>query len=200
MAHASAELADDARWHVATSYKDELDSAPRGFHAVHTSTGFVLDVLFKSDVPQALLWANTPPENHRGDAHTCEHLLLGKGDRGRAVATLEEVARVQSTAWTGRLRTVYAFQCTAGASTFFRLLEAKLAALLAPDATDEEIRREVCHVGPFVQDSGAILLEEKGCVPCLSPRLPSLTPPRCAALCTRRCAAHTRSPTTQPTW
>ena len=161
MAHAYAELADDARWRILTAYKDELDSAPRGFHAVHAASGFVLDVLFKVDTPQALLWVNTPPENHRGDAHTCEHLLLGKGDRGRAVATLEEVARVKSTAWTDRLRTVYAFQCTAGASTFFRLLETKLAALLAPDATDEEIRREVCHVGPFVQEGG-ILLEEKG--------------------------------------
>ena len=45
-----------------------------------------------------------------------------------------------------------------GQGAFLELLEAKVGALLYPDCSDEEIRREVCHVGIF--DKG--VLEEKG--------------------------------------
>ena len=147
-------------WCVSYAYADEAaEGQLSGFRAVHTS-GFVLDVLWATVVPQALMWVNAPLDSDRGDAHTCEHLLLGKGSRGRAVAQQEEMLLAHSTAWTGRLRTCYTFQCAAGVETFCALFGAKLQALLAPDATDVEIAREVCHVGPFDGDA----LEEKGTV------------------------------------
>jgi len=152
-----------AEWTLQLGYREDEEDSLRGFRALHAS-GFALDLLWASDVPQALLYANTPPDSDRGDAHTCEHLLLGKGARGRAAATLLEVCRVQSTAFTDRLRTVYAFQCPTGVDTFLRTLSTQLAALLAPDATDEEIRREVCSVGPFDAPAGGVGLDEKGTV------------------------------------
>jgi hypothetical protein len=155
-----AEVAGVAEWRLEFCYADEsVDGQLSGFHAVH-ALGFVLDVLWHNVVPQALMWVNTPLESDRGDAHTGEHLLLGKGNRGRAVAQCEEMALAHSTAWTGRLRTCYTFQCASGVDTFCALFGAKLQALLAPDATDEEIAREVCHVS--LCDGDALL--EKGTV------------------------------------
>jgi hypothetical protein len=158
-----AELAGSGDWCVAFGYADEsaADATLSGFHAVHAS-GFVLDVLYASVVPQALLWANTPLDSDRGEAHTCEHLLLGKGATGRAVASAEAAlgALCNSTAFTARLRTCYTFQCAAGLDTFGALLGAKLQALLAPSATDEEIRREVAHAALGDDDT----LVEKGTV------------------------------------
>ena len=58
------------------------------------------------------------------------------------------------------MRTCYAFQTQAGAATFFALMREKLVALVAPDATDDEIRRETAHFG-VVAGGG---LEEKGTV------------------------------------
>jgi hypothetical protein len=162
-----AEVGGCAEWRVEWCYADEsVADELSGFHAVHTRSGFVADVLWASVVPQALMWVNTPLDSDRGDAHTGEHLLLGKGNRGRAVAQIEEMALAHSTAWTGRLRTCYTFQCAAGADTFCALLGAKLQALLAPDATDEEIAREVCHValcdGDALLEKGTVLNEMVG--------------------------------------
>ena len=33
--------------------------------------------------PQGFIWVNTYPTSDKGEPHTQEHLLLGKGDRGR---------------------------------------------------------------------------------------------------------------------
>lgn len=131
-------------------------------YSVRHATGFVVDVLlWDGIVPQAMLYFNTPLCSDRGEAHTCEHLLLGKGNAGRWTAALEEASLATSTAWTGRLRTFYAFHTVAsGLDVFGSVFAAKLVALLAPDATDEEIRREVCHVE--VDATGAC--EEKGTV------------------------------------
>ena len=52
---------------------------------------------------QAYLWVNTIAEGDRGEPHTQEHLLLGKGNVGRNVATLEDLALVGSSAFTERL-------------------------------------------------------------------------------------------------
>ncbi len=131
----------------------------------HGPSGMVLDCLRIQSVPQAFMYVNTPPSSDRGEPHTCEHLLLGKGVRGRAVASLEEMSLGTSSAFTMRLRTCYHFHTAAGAETFYDLLEAKLAALVHPDFTDEEIRREVCNMGVAVDPStGDVHLEEKGTV------------------------------------
>ncbi len=127
--------------------------------------GFVVDLLEIESVPQAFFWIKTPPTSDKGEPHTCEHLLLGKGNRGRHVASLEDMSLGSSSAYTGQLRTCYHFNTIADEQAFRRLFEAKLVALLQPDFTDEEIKREVCHVGVEEDpETGELSLEEKGTV------------------------------------
>ena len=58
----------------------------------------------------------------------------------------EELALAESTAFTCRAHTCYAFQTAAGPATFAALLEERMVALVAPDFADEEARREVFGV------------------------------------------------------
>lgn len=133
------------------------------FH--HEGTGLVTRVLRNPSVPQVFVHVNAPPTSDGGEAHTGEHLLLGKGSRGRALAATEEMSLVESTAYTAATEVCYSFSCAAGAGTFFRILEQTLEALLFPDYTDEEIRREVCHLAVAADPtSGALRVEEKGTV------------------------------------
>ena len=159
-----AELGSVEHWLLQNVYADEsVEGRTSGFRATH-STGFVLDVLWVNSAPQALLWVNTPLDSDRGEAHTCEHVLLGKGRRGRDVSSREALCLAISTAFTGRLRTCYTFQCP-GRDSFFTLLGAKLAALLAPDASEIEVRREVCHFGLLggndVDELGTVYSEQR---------------------------------------
>jgi Zn-dependent M16 (insulinase) family peptidase len=136
-----------------------------GGRFVSEKHGFIVDLLTIESVPQAFVWIKTPTFTDKGEPHTCEHLLLGKGNRGRYVAALEDMALASSSAYTGRLRTCYHFNTIAGTETFYRVLEAKLMAFLCPDFTDEEIRREVCHMGIEADPvTGRMSLEEKGTV------------------------------------
>ncbi len=131
----------------------------------HLRTGFTLDLLFIETAPQAFVWVNSFPTSDKGEPHTQEHLLLGKGNKGRHVASIEEMSLAESSAFTMQWRTCYHFHTTAGVEGFWQILEAKLDGLLHPDYTDEEIRREVRNFG-VVEDSasGALRLEEKGTV------------------------------------
>ncbi|MCO5167708.1 MAG: hypothetical protein M9894_15280 [Planctomycetes bacterium] len=131
----------------------------------HDGTGLPVRVLRIPSVPQVFVHVSAPPTSDGGEAHTGEHLLLGKGARGRALAAAEEMSLVESTAYTAATEVCYSFSCAAGAETFLRILEQTLEALLFPDYTDEEIRREVCHLA-VVDDptTGSLALEEKGTV------------------------------------
>lgn len=136
-----------------------------GARFVSDKFGFIIDLIQIQSVPQAFYWIKTPPTSSRGEPHACEHLLLGKGNRGRYVAALEDMALGNSSAYTAQIRTCYHFNTTAGEETFYEIFEAKLQALLHPDFTDEEIRREVCHLGVVVdQQNGTLTIEEKGTV------------------------------------
>lgn len=149
---------------VETVYEDEAGHA-MGARFRHAQTGFVLDVLRIQSVPQSFMWVNSFPPSDQGEPHTCEHLLLGKGTRGRYVASLEDMSLGQSSAFTMQLQTCYHFHTAAGADVFFQLMKAKLDALLHPNFSDEEIRREVCNVGyAFDAADSSLRLEEKGTV------------------------------------
>ena len=136
-----------------------------GGRLIDARTGFLLDLLRIQSVPQGFMWVKTLPYSDQGEPHACEHLLLGKGPTGRGVAALEEMTLGSSSAWTSQLNTVYHFNTLAGEEGFVRTLEARLNALLNPDFSDEEIRREVAHVA-VAEDagSGELYLEEKGTV------------------------------------
>lgn len=144
-------------------YRDAAGK-PMGARFMHERSGFTLDVLDIQSVPQGFIWVNSWPVSDRGEPHTQEHLLLGKGNQGRAVANLDTMALCESNAYTEQRRTCYLFDTTAGSDAFYRLFEAHMSALLHPDYSDEEIRREVCNFGLAQNPDGNLRLEEKGTV------------------------------------
>ena len=121
---------------AAAVYLGDTDR-PMGARFIHRKTGFTLDVLEIQSVPQGFIWVTTFPTSDMGEPHTQEHLLLGKGNKGRAVATLEPMALAHSSAFTMQWRTCYSFYTPAGADVFFSQTERRLDALLHPDYTDE---------------------------------------------------------------
>lgn len=138
--------------------------APLGARFIHTPSGFTLDYLQIESVPQGYTWVNSIPVGDQGEPHTQEHLLLGKGTTGRAFAGLDTMWLSSSTAFTQQWQTSYHFNTSAGPDVFFDLFAAELNALLHPNYTDEEIRREVRHFGVTTGDDGSLRLEEKGSV------------------------------------
>src|SRR5688572_14008059 len=138
---------------------------PMGARFIHQRSGFTLDVLDIQSVPQAFVWVTTFPSSDMGEPHTQEHLLLGKGNKGRDVASRESTSLTSSTAFTMQWKTCYSFYTSAGATVFFDEFERRMDALLHPDYADEEIRREVRNFGVTENPSDKSLrLEEKGSV------------------------------------
>ena len=145
-------------------YLDDSDR-PMGARFRHEASGFTLDLLQIQSVPQAFIWVTTYPTSNMGEPHTQEHLLLGKGNKGRALASEEGMSLVTSNAFTEQWRTCYDFYSPAGAEVFFQNLDHTLDALLHPDYTDEEVHREVRNFGVSVNaKDGSLHLEEKGSV------------------------------------
>lgn len=145
-------------------YLNDADK-PMGARFIHEKTGFTLDLLQIQSVPQAFTWVNSFPTSDMGEPHTQEHLLLGKGNVGRAESGREGMLLVGSSAYTQQWRTCYFFNTGAGAEAFYTVFEGSLNAFVHPDYTDEEIRREVCHWGVAENPAdGRLRLEEKGTV------------------------------------
>jgi Zn-dependent M16 (insulinase) family peptidase len=137
---------------------------PIGARFIHERSGFTLDYLQIESVPQGYTWVNSIPVGDQGEPHTQEHLLLGKGTTGRAFAGLDTMWLSASNAFTQQWRTSYHFNTSAGKDVFFDLFAAELNALLHPNYTDEEIRREVRSFGVTSNPDGTLRLEEKGSV------------------------------------
>ncbi len=144
-------------------YLNDADK-PLGARFIHLRSGFTLDYLQIESVPQGYTWVNSIAVGDQGEPHTQEHLLLGKGTTGRAFAGLDTMWLSGSTAFTQQWRTAYHFNTTAGKDVFFDLFAAELNALLHPNYTDEEIRREVRSFGVTTNPDGTLRLEEKGSV------------------------------------
>jgi len=146
-----------------TVYLDGQDR-PIGARFTHVHTGFVFDYLRIESAPQGFLYVTSFPTSDKGEPHTQEHLLLGKGDRGRKLGSAQAMALVEASAFTAQWRTVYHFHTVAGNDVYWQAFENQLHALLEPDYTDEEIRREVRNFGVDKADDGKLHLEEKGTV------------------------------------
>ncbi len=144
-------------------YVDDADRV-LGARFQHPHTGFLLDLLALETAPQGFVYIHTPPGSDRGEPHTQEHLLLGKGNKGRSVATKAEMSLVESSAYTSQLWTVYHLHTTAGPQVFLETLHDRLDALLNPDYADAEIAREVHNFGVSADGEGVLQLEEKGTV------------------------------------
>jgi Zn-dependent M16 (insulinase) family peptidase len=137
---------------------------PIGARFTHRRSGFTLDYLQIESVPQGYTWVNSLTVSDQGEPHTQEHLLLGKGTTGRAFAGLDTMWLSGSNAFTQQWRTSYHFNTIAGADVFFELFAAELNALLHPNYSDEEIRREVRNFGVTEGPDQRLRLEEKGSV------------------------------------
>jgi Zn-dependent M16 (insulinase) family peptidase len=149
---------------VLNVYDNAQDNA-MGARFISTKYGYLLDVMRIQSVPQAFMWVKTMPTTSMGRPHACEHLLLGKGNLGRYVAAQEDMMLSNSSAFTGGIKTCYHFNTVAGADAFYEIYEAKLNALLNPDFTDEEIQREVCHIGVNeIPETGELIIDERGTV------------------------------------
>ncbi|MEP6465514.1 MAG: hypothetical protein ABJB05_04380, partial [Parafilimonas sp.] len=144
-------------------YLNDADE-PMGGHFIHIKTGFTLDLLEIESVPQAFVWVNTFPVSDKGEPHTQEHLLITKGNKGRELNTREGMSIAQSNAFTSQLHTVYDFYTGAGAEVFYTLFDKYLDALLYPDYTDEEVKREVRNWGITENRDSTLRIEEKGSV------------------------------------
>ena len=144
-----------------------LDDAGRAIGARfrHGRTRFTLDLLEIQSVPQAFFWVTTYPTSNMGEPHTQEHLLVGKGSKGRMLGSRESMSLVESNAFTEQWQTCYNFYAASGAEVFYPNFEATLDALLHPDYSDEEIHREVRNFGVVTNpQTGELRLEEKGSV------------------------------------
>jgi Zn-dependent M16 (insulinase) family peptidase len=162
-----ASLAEGAKISGFETISLYLDAADRPFGARfrHVKTGFTLDLIQLQSVPQAFTYVNTYPTSDKGEPHTQEHLLVGKGNKGRMLAESENMTLTGFTAFTMQWRTCYPFNTQAGPPVFYQEFERLLDALLHPDYSDEEIRREVRNFG-IAQDPSThrLRLEEKGSV------------------------------------
>ncbi len=147
----------------AAVYLDANDQ-PIGARLVHDKTKFVFDYLRIESAPQAFIWVNSFPTSDKGEPHTQEHLLLGKGDRGRKMGSFQAMTLTESSAFTDQWRTAYHFHTVAGRDAFWPVFADQIGAMLDADYTDEEIRREVRNFGVDKGDDGKLRLEEKGTV------------------------------------
>lgn len=148
---------------VKSVYLNQLDS-PVGARFVH-DCGLPVDILYFASVPQVSLYFRTLAGDDKGVPHALEHLVLGKGTKGKYLHTLLDMTLGESTAATYTDITAYQFNTAGGMEDFYRVLENFLDALLNPDFSDEEIRREVYNLD--VQEdpaTGKLFLEEKGTV------------------------------------
>lgn len=136
--------------------------APKGARFRH-ERGFSVDVLFFASVPQLSLTFRTLPDDERGAPHALEHLVLGKGRSGRRLNTLMPLRMGEYTALTYSDVTLYQLSSAAGAKEFYELQDAYLRALVKPEYTDEEIRRETAHFA-VSGSSASRKVEEKGTV------------------------------------
>lgn len=145
-------------------YLDDADHAIGArFH--HLRSGFTLDMLRIQSVPQGFIWVTTFPTSNMGEPHTQEHLLLGKGNKGRALASFESMSLIESSAFTQQWTTCYHFFTPNVADVFYNEFEHTMDALLHPDYSDEEIHREVRNFGISADaKTGSLRLEEKGSV------------------------------------
>ncbi|HEY3836092.1 MAG TPA: hypothetical protein VGL72_05955 [Bryobacteraceae bacterium] len=145
-------------------YLDAADH-PFGARFRHIKTGYTLDLIHLQSVPQAFNYVTTYPTSDKGEPHTQEHLLVGKGNKGRMLAESQSMTLTGFTAFTMQWRTCYPFNTEGGVPVFYQEFERLLDALLHPDYSDEEIRREVRNFG-ITEDTTThkLALEEKGSV------------------------------------
>lgn len=144
-------------------YTDGADK-PMGARFVHARTGFTVDLLQIQSVPQGYIWVNSYTVSDMGEPHTQEHLLIGKGNKGRNINVVENMSLTESNASTYQAYTNYQFNTAGGGESFYTVFNEYMDVLLHPDYTEEEVRREVRNWGVAENPDKTLRLEEKGSV------------------------------------
>ncbi len=136
-----------------------------GARFFHQPTGMPVDILLFDSIPQAMVWIQSPPISDRGEPHAGEHLVLGKGKKGKLFSLLLDMSMGSNSAATWRDKTLYHYHTAGGRQSFLELTYRMFDTLLHPDFTDEEIRREVAHLGVIEDlETGQLSIEERGTV------------------------------------
>lgn len=135
-----------------------------GAKFVHGRTATPIYLLQIETVPKAFIWVDTPDKSHRGVPHALEHLLAGKGTKGRYITLLTDMRLSQTQAATARDFNFYSFSSGTGMEGFFEQLHAWLDALFRADFTDAEIEREFYHFGINADETKHLRLVEQGSV------------------------------------
>jgi Zn-dependent M16 (insulinase) family peptidase len=113
----------------------------------HVPTGAPVFLLRIETVPQAFISVDTPATSNAGLAHALEHLLAGKGTKGRYETLLRDMRLGATNAATFKDFNYYSLSSGTGLEAFFEQLHAWLDALFRPDFTDLEAEREFYHIG-----------------------------------------------------
>jgi len=141
-----------------------ISGGPAGVRLAHPS-GMNVDLLLFRSVPQASLSFTTYPVSDGGEPHAIEHIVLGKGAKGKYLSMLLDMYLSESTAATYPELTVYQFNTISSVKDFYKVFETFLDTLLNPDFLDEEIVGEIYNLSAQKDGaSGKFCLEEKGTV------------------------------------
>jgi Zn-dependent M16 (insulinase) family peptidase len=153
-----------AGFRVIAAYTNHAEDVV-GLRLTHVPTGMPVHFFQMETVPQAAILIRTVLQSDDGAAHALEHLLLGKGTRGRALQLLADMRLGRVTAGTAERFTWYHLDSGSGMVSLFELLTHLLDALVRPDFTDEEAQHEVYHVGVTrTAQTGRRALIEQGTV------------------------------------
>ena len=147
---------------VRAIYTNHLDK-PMGARFEHAS-GLLLDLLYFNSLPQVSVCFKTPPCGDGGEPHALEHIVLGKGKKGKSLSLLFDMCLAENTAATYPDVTNYQFSCAGGTDAFWRLFGPFAGALFSPDFSDGEVRGEVYRMDAVADGNGSVALEEKGTV------------------------------------
>jgi predicted Zn-dependent peptidase len=131
---------------VANLYSDS-DGKIVGAKFWHLRSGAPIYLFQIETVPQVFMWVDTPVTSNDGLPHSLEHLLGGKGTKGRYLNLLKEMRLSRSAAATTDDFNLYCFSSGTGLGAFFEQFHAWLEALYKPDFTDLEAEREFYHFG-----------------------------------------------------
>jgi Zn-dependent M16 (insulinase) family peptidase len=135
-----------ADFHVANLFIDANGNVV-GAKFLHNGTGAPVFLLQIETVPQVFMWIDASPYSDQGLPHSLEHLLAGKGTKGRFVSLLRDMRLSQTDAATVQDFNFYSLASGTGLSGFFEQFHAWLDALYRPDFTDLEAEWEFYHFG-----------------------------------------------------
>lgn len=135
-----------ADFRVANLYADS-DGRVVGAKFWHARTGAPVYIFQIETVPQTFMWIDAPDNSNRGLPHSLEHLLAGKGTKGRYVSLLRDMRLSKTIAASPQGYNFYGLASGTGMTGFFEQFHAWLDALYRPDFTDLEAEWEFYHFG-----------------------------------------------------